>query len=829
MAARTKDATQKLDKLQQSSRDIITDTTRSASSRLLSAGKSLQQSSLDRLKSTKRTIQNVRQTIGMSIVGANQMTPGATSNEPNDHDLNRWHSEHKVFESIAFESNLKSKETSNSYAPSAEASYEVPRSYAMAGDLESPPSYRELYRTLPDDTNRNAALTQSVDFSGYRKTANIPFPNFPAPILPLEQEEPFDRTAASNYTQMSPVVRNNRSKDYEDTQIRFKSKPPADDVPSNRATVDSQEYMQLNASLDRLDSCFSRSIISADFSKAEQNLPSPSRSESWAFYDTAATTTSTAATQHDDADSGSSPEPIYENNHTATVVVAESEPIYGAVYTMHESPGGTLLAPVAVPRQKRKSASSPKVESKTNEILKEFDPMDWSAVDQMFSSKSNELILLESLLAEDTYGTLATVNSDELSDTEDDDEPSAGSTDLPASQSDSLKVATNTAAAATKPAEELRKSVIVHQNLKLHAFDLIDEDAAVAPFLAKCEPKGTAEPNTNWFVECATQPPATTPSGIAPPPYVEILPEVLPADERRSKFTSIFTNVFTKRKPSFKSPPRAATDLKIYSRETALSPMQCRPQLTQRLTLHEGTIIRLPSKAVDDILKEQHRAMAFIRDRRFQVYTDKEMKCAKETIPLEHIVAIQCVSQHKFTNNSVELHCFEVTTVAPKNGEAAGSIATTSTATISPDKVKPDKLIRTTHLYGVAKESDRFIWMQKLFEGLTDLLPTAHTCRYYRAGWCFLKNSITSQWSAAWIVLHKHKKRLVCYAANGLNADVLDLRKARCLILKESDDSVALLPVENGPLLMVDCPPYSMYMVMCSARETKVHIGPGEL
>lgn len=51
---------------------------------------------------------------------------------------------------------------------------------------------------------------------------------------------------------------------------------------------------------------------------------------------------------------------------------------------------------------------------------------------------------------------------------------------------------------------------------------------------------------------------------------------------------------------------------------------------------------------------------------------------------------------------------------------------------------------------------------------------------------------------------------------------VLDLRKARCIGLKESDDSSQNLLVEKGPTMLIDCPPYTCYFVMASPRETKI-------
>lgn len=55
-----------------------------------------------------------------------------------------------------------------------------------------------------------------------------------------------------------------------------------------------------------------------------------------------------------------------------------------------------------------------------------------------------------------------------------------------------------------------------------------------------------------------------------------------------------------------------------------------------------------------------------------------------------------------------------------------------------------------------------------------------------------------------------------------MSLECMDLRKARCMVLKESDDSIKNLHVESGPTLMIDCPPYTMYFIMTSPRETKV-------
>lgn len=68
-------------------------------------------------------------------------------------------------------------------------------------------------------------------------------------------------------------------------------------------------------------------------------------------------------------------------------------------------------------------------------------------------------------------------------------------------------------------------------------------------------------------------------------------------------------------------------------------------------------------------------------------------------------------------------------------------------------------------------------------------------------------------------MLLQRRKLLFHYAGK---LDVLDLRKARCIVLKETDESIHNLRVEGGPILMIDCPPFTLYLIMNWPRETKV-------
>lgn len=66
------------------------------------------------------------------------------------------------------------------------------------------------------------------------------------------------------------------------------------------------------------------------------------------------------------------------------------------------------------------------------------------------------------------------------------------------------------------------------------------------------------------------------------------------------------------------------------------------------------------------------------------------------------------------------------------------------------------------------------------------------------------------------------RRKLLFYDFSESRLEILDLRKARCIGIKESDDTTHNLYVEKGPTMLIDCPPYTCYFVMNSMRETKI-------
>lgn len=799
--------------------------------------------------------------------------------------------------------------------------------------LQSPvPAVRTKIKSCE---NLCAAAAEAIDAMPIETSSltssneSLPCPSFPPPPLKLGTDhhiygqisKPSNKYASStddsDCPRRPPIRHKRRTKDIADgtAELREKYKMKSDHELrdqnelslSNRATVDSNEFTAIE---NRLPKIFSRNISSGeccnteDILLEEKSIPLAERSESWNFYDH-------SNTNVDCDDARSSPEPIYANDQSSlslsslTTAAATSEPVYGLICNV-ESPLNTLLTPQqqeAAPRKKRskKPDDAAAASSSSADILKEFDPLVMTTVDQIFSNKSNELILLENLLGEETYVSVTIKNKNQTQecselnnfdtsseDTEDDyiggdrdnDDDDPLICPPPPQRQDSLVDPKNND-------RSNNKSVIIHQNMKLRCDSLenmLAEDKAVAPYLANLDEPSTLTTNdlnnpppsrTNWFLNDNDARPSTSAAAnkmiksndIAganknssnlncdPPSYSEAMgnetTEItvkpiasVPQNQTKSSVKSMFTNVLTKmeginlgirRKSSFKNLP-STSETTSAAATTSVSKssggdvkvileMIPRPALTNNLTLHEGHLVRFPSGVVDDILKEQQFRKAYLRDRKFQTYFDKDPKNVKENIPLEYITTIQRVSQQKFTGtNSIEMHCFEITTAIPPKSHIGHMSNPNMMMTSTTELCGNVKTQRVCHLYGVPKETERFVWMQKLLESLTDVFPTALACKYYRAGWCYLKNSITSQWSGAWILLQKQKRKLVCYSMAEMNLESLDLRKARCLVLKDNDDSIRNLHVESGPILMIDCPPYSMYMIMSSPRETKVYV-----
>lgn len=787
VSTRTKDAKQKIERIQKSSRDCIAETTKTATNKLKSVRKNTieltQNLSLGRKKTNVTSKPDEKAKSSVFHLDRTQSAP------VND----------ELFSSISFYSPLNSKTNKTVNINTAESSYEIPKSVrslssdsiensetADKPDLPSnpPPSYEDVIkednaaaseRPNPVARTRRKSKTNSNLYEnnvviGPIKAAeknlsdnddeneySMPCPDFPAPVLKegiygkiRGKEDTTDSAEAS--TSVDAPMRSRRQKDSGQSNAQDES----DAISSTRVTVDPKEFHSADGRYSKLLSGELSEDLSEKLKLEERNIPTPGKSDSWSYYD-------------GNSDDSSLSEPIYENAGDINCrLVRDSEPIYGVLYNS-ETADKNLLTPVAAARKRRSDQyavvkKSPEVRLRnagttTYDILKEFDPLDRKTLDKILASKSNELKLLENILGSETYGSYdqdsnydynSCSNSNDTSDGDDSEEPPA----IP-ERLDSLKECANEESEETNQQalkveqNDLsgeRRSVIVHQNVNLRS----DSSENIADNVSnESGPSNTVEEKatgSRWFFGSAmrktsTPKPSVTPKAKEEKSYVEEIEALedksMTPLSKTSSMKSMFTNVMNKvegikRKTSFRSSANKS-EVKI------VLEMIPRPCLTQRLILHEGHLIRLPTGVVEDILKELHSRKAYIRDRKFQAYFDKDLKTPKENIPLETITTIQCVNNHKFTHNFVDIYCFEVTTSISKNPNTTLSNPNMVITSNNTGNIKGQ---RVCHLYGVAKESERFLWMQKLLESMTDAFPPGFSCKFYRAGWCYSKVKI---------------------------------------------------------------------------------------
>ncbi|KAM7348009.1 rhoGAP_ARAP and RA_ARAPs domain-containing protein RhoGAP15B isoform 2-T2 [Cochliomyia hominivorax] len=686
-----------------------------------------------------------------------------------------------------------------------------------------------------------------------------PMPTIPAPELPKEFVDS-NEPAYGKINLMQAPARHKKRKNYEDIELR-RAPPETHEQTTTttmplRMNVESAELHELNkvaAIQEREESLILREKIKEE----ELNTPQPDRSDSWEY--------------HEEQDSSSSiDEPLYVNQ----------EQTYGNVFELASGNKDILTPRNALINISEEDESLDDCDMGAvggilrppKEIIEEFDPLlARKTLNLSKTDKSNQLLLLEHLLEEDTYGSV----KGEQFKSDDDISMCTSEEDNLQIESKSATTTTTTVKVLPLPSsqsmEQLSSSKpsakpmqIVHQNAHLLSEskeNILDNDfeAKVKPYLSRLEEKPLTSSNVDlsrpsqnrsqWFVNENTEEenPAKrtnpfnkeqniTEDGESPPSYLEAIgANEKSADNTQKQNTnnrsstsrfmnntmSVFSNVkirmdALKRKASFKNQTKPS-EVKVTLQ------MIPRPSLSPLLVRYEGPLIRFPSGVVEDILKEMQNRKAILRDRQFQTFLDQEMKTPKEAVPLEYITTIQCVSNSRVTDNSTHFYCFEITTAIPKNGSSSSNIHLSNPNLIMTSSSSGNvKQQRIAHLYGVSKESERGVWMQKLLESLTNTIPTKYTCHYYRAGWCYLKNSITSEWSGTWLVLKKTQRRLIFVTEATGNVEKMDLRKARCIVLKDSDDSVKNLHVESGPMLMIDAPPFTVYMIMSSPRETKI-------
>ncbi|CAH1958962.1 unnamed protein product [Acanthoscelides obtectus] len=215
----------------------------------------------------------------------------------------------------------------------------------------------------------------------------------------------------------------------------------------------------------------------------------------------------------------------------------------------------------------------------------------------------------------------------------------------------------------------------------------------------------------------------------------------------------------------------------------------------KHLVQKKGMLYKVQSGPVEDLFGEYSGRWCIIEHAKFLCYSDNTCQHLREHFTAQNILSIQLLQDKKYNYryDNDDLYCFELNVTGKSRGG---------------------------HVYGSRNISERRVWMQLLVESLTNRFATKITTNFTRMGWAYVREGVSSKWVGAWVIL---SEREVYYAIDNQQVKVIDLRKARCIILQpyqETDNN----PKTNdkGPNMLIDCPDLVLYLRMWTSRETKV-------
>ncbi|GLV33934.1 Rho GTPase activating protein at 15B [Carabus blaptoides fortunei] len=236
-----------------------------------------------------------------------------------------------------------------------------------------------------------------------------------------------------------------------------------------------------------------------------------------------------------------------------------------------------------------------------------------------------------------------------------------------------------------------------------------------------------------------------------------------------------------------KKVPESARNIRGLYKDKCLD----RPILNYRaIANHKGMLFKISRKSVEDLFGEYTFRWCVLANGILTFYTDNTCDCVKEHFSLESILSVQALE--KKLKPEPEMHCFELS-ISGKTG-------------------------RSAHLFGCPTPMDCRSWMQKIAEALTNRFPMNVVSNYKRMGWTYLKEGVSGNWTGAWLIV---SARQLYYAKDDAPMCTVDLRKARCIQLQESDPD-SPKTTDKGPNLLVDSQEGTLYLRMWTTRETKL-------
>lgn len=684
---------------------------------------------------TAKKLKNVREKMSNLSLSRNKVRR-SISNDGDERPQTINIGSDEMFQSLTFNSPMNNVRSYNleNIPGELNSTYETPKAIYKQKSNEELPRYEDVVHNS-DFLKRNTQLTKSLnemirknnleknknksdtrlntissEESSSDESDKSP-PKMPAPVLPAE----------SPYGKVRKIL----ATDYENAPMIPLRKPPPpptdaakkrEAIDSNRATISSLFFDDNSLTLQPSVSSENSFTRARDFG----------RSDSWSFVNSdnvsRITTTST-----------DSEEPLYANDENERIGNQEPPKV--------ELPQG-IIQPIKIlntDNQGRNSSAT-----LTREILSEFDPLSRESFDNYIMRSMNHITLLETLLSEETYGTVA--DSHSFVDVEHTDEDS--SEDLNRSESvqqlNEIKEEEQIAPAPLPPQRtknNRQTSVIIHQNLKLK--DSIENLAE--PYLAKVDDQPSTSglvdlskpkpSKTNWFVEGGSENfvknnldnPNNLSSMSSNDKVTKSIPQLqkinnlnanqdtsyLPSYEE-SKNDEIVntggeetpTNPITKSRSSiFNFNLRRKHSLK----EKKVDPKDFieRPPFSEEAsTAHDKNMIlfKLPSGVIEDMLKELNPRFVELKKRQFRAFADPDMKSLKEHLDMTYLTSVHYLVNHKFsdfkTDCGRQIYCFEINLAIPKGNALIG-------LNMLDNKGSPVKTQRVTYVYGIHSKQEK--------------------------------------------------------------------------------------------------------------------------
>lgn len=622
-------------------------------------------------------------------------------------------------------------------------------------------------------------------------------------------------------------------------------------VTSNVATF--RESSNSDRSFDGL-STMNKSVKSNDISD---------RSASWQYCDQDSSVRSSGSDETN--------EPVYANEAIET---ARFNP-FNKMNNCHVD--SAVMEPMRPP-QSSSAENERQSNTLTSEILREFDPLARESFDAFIITKMNHLSLVETLLSEETYGISEDVKSEvrlsrqsppSASTNEKCKEmpekptrkgkPTARAPSVIIHQNPKLKDSTENLAESTEEKsntfENTTSWYIDEANNAASTSNNLDNPNFYVPKASDKVFKSVQLTEVNDFPSQNR----SSPSVKLPQDDMkndndnERLYPILPSYEDSKNDEVVASNLpdSSSKTRSFFNFGRKLISGSKDNKHEIVNYIQKPPLVNDspKISNNSSILFKLPSGVIEDMLKELSPRFVVFKHRQFNAYSDKEFKVLKEHLNLSNLTSIQYLVNHKFsefkTESGHQIFCFELNLSVPKQTAvgAAGS---------HDIKAAMMKNQRVTFVYGIHNKKDKCLWMQNIIKSVTDVFPDDYTSSFARAGWCYakvsdcfhrkddrrakffsssiflhflliflrsLKKSISQQWFSTWLMLSR--RRLIFFDYNDAKLEVLDLRKARYIGWKDSDESINQLLVEKSSTIFIDCPPYTCYFVMMTERETK--------